>query len=125
MRITASTRVGYGLWLFGAALSMFVGLLLVVASGFPPAARGFGVVLIVVAAVLALLATPARRGDVRMQRAAVALSMVFALFQVAAAILGGPALLLVAAVVLLAGGLAVYRANADRWVGANERGGGE
>jgi hypothetical protein len=113
--VTKNPRVPFGLWVVSAVVTMLLGLLMATRSGVLTFYRGYGVLLIVGSVAVGLLAGRVQRGGVRLQRAAVALSLVFALVQIAAVILGAPALLLFTALLLLAAALITYRAHADEW----------
>jgi peptidoglycan/LPS O-acetylase OafA/YrhL len=113
--VTKNPRVPFGLWLVSAVLSALLGLLMVTHSGVAAFYRGYGVLLILASIAVGMIAGRVQRGDVRLQRAAVALSLVFGLVQIASVFVGAPVLLLITALLLLGAALITYRTHADEW----------
>lgn len=107
--------LAYALWLIVAAALVALGLAFVFLAGGSLFDRGFGALLVVLAGALGFLAGKARSGDVRGQRAAVVFSIAFALFQIAAVIIGGPAILLLSAILLMVAGGIAFRARTGAW----------
>jgi len=117
----ASSRamtIAYTLWLIAAVGLMTFGAMCIFASNATIYARVLGGIFVVAAAGVGLLAGKARDGEPRWQRAAVALSLTFALFQIVVVILADFQFwyLLLGAIVLLVAGTLVYRTNVDNWV---------
>jgi len=114
----------YTLWLLAAVALIFFGAAFVFANNFTNKdnARVFGVVLAIAGAAVGVLAGKARQGDVRFQRAAVALSMVLGLLLIAVVILApGWGYFLIVGIMLLVAAFLTYRANVDRWFPGAEK----
>lgn len=108
--------VAYTLYLLGATAFIFFGAMSVAASNAQAVDRVLGTILIVVGAAFGLMAGRSRAGDVRFQRALVALSMTVTLLTLALTILNLHAVvLLIASLLTMGGGIIVFRANSETW----------
>ncbi|QBJ95720.1 hypothetical protein ERC79_06870 [Rhodococcus sp. ABRD24] len=130
--------VAYWIWVLCAALMVLFGLLAVTTSadairGRMPGSsgvdtfmwllRGTGAAWLVFGLALGFLAAPVRAGDPRLRTVTVALSGVFALAAIAAAVIGVVSpLLLAVPILLLVASVLVYREGAREWFGRDRSG---
>ncbi|TSD99559.1 hypothetical protein FOS14_12385 [Skermania sp. ID1734] len=127
----------YWVWIVAAVLLVLFGLLALTASGeairnnlsqsgvgvdkigaLINLLRGNGLICLLVGIAVGLLAGPVRGGDGRIRRALAALSVVFALLEVAAVVTElSPGVLLVVPILLLVAVVLAYRDSASTWFG--------